>query len=356
MKDSNGNDYNCDTLYDLMIMVQCFFKENRRPLKFFEDDEFFDLKNTLDNRMKQLSKEGKIAPREKAQPISVQEEEKLWSLGLLGDDTPTKLIDTLLYLLGIHFGLRAADEHKSLKINDQISVKFDSEVGLKYLFYEENTSKCNQGGLSTRCHDVKSSRAYQNVVNSDRCIVRLYEKYVSLRPSHMPKCSQDFYLRPLAVPNGDVWYSCQARGLHALEKVIKNLCKKGGIAGKRTNHSCHASTATRMYDQGCDEQLICEKTGHRSVAIRSYKRTSNHQMKNVTDILYGNTSESKRTGDIKIAKVEKSDQTSTVSKPPDEQLNNDHKEKEICSNNEFSGENVQIAKGVTLNININVAK
>ena len=59
-----------------------------------------------------MSKEGKIAPYEKALPISVQEEEQLWSLGLLGDDSPTKLVDTLLYLLGIHFGLHAANEHK----------------------------------------------------------------------------------------------------------------------------------------------------------------------------------------------------------------------------------------------------
>ena len=130
--------------------------------------------------MKQLSKEGKIAPHRKALPISVQEEEQLWSLALLGDDTLRKLVDTLLYLLGIHFGLHAVDEHKSLKINQRISVLYVSEVGLKYLYYEENTSKCNQGSLSTRSYDNKSSRAYQNVVNSDRCIVRLYKKYVSL--------------------------------------------------------------------------------------------------------------------------------------------------------------------------------
>ena len=72
VKDSNGNDYN----HDLVIMIQSFFKENRKPYKFFEDNEFFDLSNTLDNRMKQLSKEGKISPCERALPISVQEEEQ----------------------------------------------------------------------------------------------------------------------------------------------------------------------------------------------------------------------------------------------------------------------------------------
>ena len=177
--------------------------------------------------MKQLSKQGKIAPREKAVPISVQEEEHLWSIGALGDDTPTKLVDTVLYLLGVHFVLCAADEHKSLKFNDQLKVLYDNEVGLKYLYYEENTSKCNQGGLTTRSFEPKRGRAYENVVNSDHCI----EKYVSHRPFHLPKSSPDFYLCPLAVPHGNVWYSCQARGRHALEKVIKSLCKKGGFEG-----------------------------------------------------------------------------------------------------------------------------
>ena len=352
VKDSGGNDYNRDTLYDLIIMVQCFFKENRCPYKFFEDTEFFDLKNTLDNRMKQLSKEGKIAPRVKAVPISVQEEEILWASGHLGDDTPVKLVDTLLYLLGVHFALRAADEHKSLKVNDQLKVLYDSEVGLKYLYYEENTSKCNQGGISSRTYEPKQGRAYENVVNSDRCVVRIFEKYLSLRPSHLPKCSTDLYLRPLSVPNGSIWYSCQPRGRHALEKVIKKLCDKGGFGGKRTNHSCRASTTTRMYDQGCDEQLICEKTGHRSVAVRSYKRTSNRQLKEVTDILYGNNP-NEGPSKPKIPKVKA---TSTVSKCPQEEKS------EACDGDqkneveEEGAKNIQLAKGVTLNININVNK
>jgi len=37
-----------------------------------------------------------------------------------------------------------------------------------------------------------------------------------------------------------------------------------------------------------DEQLVAEKTGHRSSAIRSYKRTCDEQMVKVSDVLQAN--------------------------------------------------------------------
>ena len=312
VKDGSGNDYNHDTLYDLIVMVQSFFKQNGLAYKFFDDDAFFGIRNTLDNRMKALAKEGKVVHRVKAVPISVAEEEELWSRGILRDDTPMKLVNILLYLLGLHFGLHAADEHKNLKIDTQLKVLYDKEVGLKYLYYEELTSKCNQVGIASRYHVPKKGRAYENVVNTDRCLVRLYEKYVASRPSHNPNCSKDFYLHPLFVLNGSVWFSCQAHGHHALEKVIKWMCKEGGFEGKRTNHSCCATTATRMYESGADEQLICEKTGHRSVAVHSYKCTLNNQLCKITDMLYGNQEIASKKPKIKT----KSEPVSTVSRPP----------------------------------------
>ena len=41
---------------------------------------------------------------------------------------------------------------------------------------------------------------------------------------------------------------------------MKRLCEQGGLSGYRTNHSLRATAAARMYDEGVDEQLICEKT------------------------------------------------------------------------------------------------
>ena len=252
-RNTDGLDYIRDTLYDLIVIVQSFLKQKRHPLKFFEDEMFFDLKNTLDNRMKDLSKQGKFAPSIKMEPIFVSEEEMLWNMKILGDDTPEKLVDTLLYLNGLHFALHVADKHKSLKMNLQLTVGYGNSVGLKYLEYKECTSKCNQVGLMSRFIKPKVSCAYQNVTNADRCMVRLFEKYVSHHPDHDPKCSKDFYLHPLSNQNGNVWYSCQPRGRHTLGEVVKNLCKKAGLSEKRTKHSLRACTATRMYEGGLDE-------------------------------------------------------------------------------------------------------
>ena len=73
-----------------------------------------------------------------------------------------------------------------------------------------------------------------------------------------------------------------------LDKAVRRMCSLSGIAGFRTNHSLRATTATRLYQAGVDEQLVMEKTGHRSVeGVRSYKRTSEHQQQQFSDILSG---------------------------------------------------------------------
>ncbi len=53
----------------------------------------------------------------------------MWSTGLLGDNTSEKLVNTLLYLLGVYFALHAVDEHKALKVGawSQIKVKFNDK-------------------------------------------------------------------------------------------------------------------------------------------------------------------------------------------------------------------------------------
>ena len=346
VRDRSGKPYNRDTLYDLMSAFNGYFKQSGVPYSFIEDKDFFPLKNSLDNRMKDLSAAGLIAPRVKAEPITIKELGILWDKDLIGDQNPEKLVDTLVLMLGTHFAMRAAKEHYTLKLN-QIVVDYDSDIGQKFLYYTEYKSKCNQGGITSRGHKSKDGRAYENLSNPTRCLVRLHEKYISVRPTSA-KCSKNYYLRPLSIsgPEAKVWYSCQARGRHKIEHAVEKICSAAGFTGRRSNHSARAGAATIMYDQGCDEQLIQEKTGHRSVAVRSYKRTSNRQLKRVSDILYGNVSDPSDKSDVKTAP------SCTVSKPPvDEVPPKCQKVEESCSSTVTSD-----GKNFVININVNVNK
>lgn len=74
-------------------------------------------------------------------------------------------------------------------------------------------------------------------------------------------------------------------GIHSLQQTVTKMWKEAGFDGYYTNHSLRATAATRLYAAGVDEQLIAEKTGHRSYAIRAYKRTSEKQQQNFSDLI-----------------------------------------------------------------------
>ena len=105
----------------------------------------------------------------------------------------------------------------------------------------------------------------------------------------MSKWSYDaIYLKPLTNPRINQWYSRVVLGHNVLSTVVLSLCKQAGIVGHRTNHSLCATAATRLFQQGVDEQLIMDNTGYRSVqGVWSYKRTSSEQQRIVSEMLCG---------------------------------------------------------------------
>ena len=70
---------------------------------------------------------------------------------------------------------------------------------------------------------------------------------------------------------------------------MKNMFHGAGVDKRDiTNHSLRATCATRLYQSNIDEQIIMERTGHRSVSgVRAYKRTSEVQMENCSAIIDG---------------------------------------------------------------------
>ncbi len=156
------------------------------------------------------------------------------------------LRDTLVYVFGMQFALRAAQEHRNLRReNSQLSLQVD-EFADQYLQYYEDISKTNNGGLAHLRIKIKVVRAYKNLKNPERCPVELYKKYLS----HVPTTTSDnaFHLQALPKPNGQIWYYKKAAGSETLGNVVKNIMKKAGFKGYFTNHSLRRSCATRLYE------------------------------------------------------------------------------------------------------------
>ena len=153
-----------------------------------------------------------------------------------------------------------------------------------FLRYTEDISKNCPGGLKGRNIKPKVVLQHANLEDPKRCFVRLFKLYKSLCPHDEP--ADAFYFRPANNPTAKCWYSKQPLGCTKLSKTVACLCSTAGILGHKTNHSLRATITSRLYHSGVDEQLVMERTGHRSLeGVRSYKRTSDQQRETLSDIL-----------------------------------------------------------------------
>jgi integrase len=100
-------------------------------------------------------------------------------------------------------------------------------------------------------------------------------------------------------PSADCWYQARPMGHNSLGKIVKMLCEKAGCDGYYTNHSLQRMCATRLYNNGIDEQQIMSVTGHcSSNAVRVYKNISLEQQEKMSKILQGDSSLQVKTSDI----------------------------------------------------------
>lgn len=249
---------------------------------FFRDNRFKPMVKSLDASMKLSTRAGCGINKKSAGFISLDEEELLWTQGQLGSDNPTQLRNTLFYLNGLHFGLRGGEEQAMLSIKQ---FRVEEINGKKSLRYVDMATKTFGGGMKCQRIQPKDVRHFENTDSHNRCHIRLFEKFLSKRPADVDR----FYLQSAKNWEDKLqWYTNRPLGKNQLSAVVKNMCTAVGIQGNKTNHSLKATCATRLYQANVDEQLIMERTGHRSTAgVRAYKRTSDIQLQNCSAILDG---------------------------------------------------------------------
>ena len=272
IKKINGHEYPPNTIRELVIMVQMYLNERGIYWKLLEHEGFVNLRNVVDNTMKERHSMG-LGVRTSADVISLNHENLLFEKGVLGEENPTKLLKTVIYMIGMHCALRGGMEHSNLRrpgCESQLNISVDNR-GVECLVYKEDPlQKTNQGGLVCKGRS-KMVHVYP-ATDKTCCPVRIFKKYVALLPE--TKTCKKLYLRVRKKVTPKVWYCDQPYGLNKVKSTVKDICKEAGLEGKFTNHSLRAMCASRMYSNEIPEQLIKEITGHRSECVRTYKRTS----------------------------------------------------------------------------------
>ena len=239
------------------------------------------LRKVMDAEMKESTKKGFGLKNTKPQrePVTAEEEEILWSKGLLGGNSATSLLHTIYFYNGKLFGLRAKD-HRNLRIAN-------FRITDNMITFDESFSKTFHGGLKDLKNTPRVSTHFCHDSGKEhpRCLVQLYKLYLE-KIKIFDSVVQDkaFYF----YPNRDFSkfeFEQRPLGENKLNGILPDeLCAKAGLA-RKTAHSLRITTATRLFQSGIEEKLIRDRTGHKSDSLFKYERVSNQQLKQASSIL-----------------------------------------------------------------------
>ena len=154
-------------------------KEAGSNMSIAKDREFVNSRKVLEGKSRFLREPGYGKRPRASKALTAEDEELLWSKGLLGSQSLKSLIATMWFVL-THFGLRGCQEHHDMYVGDFSFSKDDN--GFEYITYEENPTKTRQGGLRKK-RRVAQPKMF--ATGGPRCPVKLLKTFLSHRPEEM---------------------------------------------------------------------------------------------------------------------------------------------------------------------------
>ena len=113
IRKEDGEQYPGNTLYDLLQGLSLYLQHEKGFSEKLMSDAFREVRNTLDNMMKERTHDGVSVTTERDY-VSAEHEGILWDKGVLGESNPDQLRKTVFFLLGCRLGLRGIKEHHQL--------------------------------------------------------------------------------------------------------------------------------------------------------------------------------------------------------------------------------------------------
>jgi hypothetical protein len=184
------------------------------------ESSFRELHYNMDSIYRKLRSECVGAEKYSAEPFTIGDENKLWSLGVMGTPLQTRCEQySTTYTIAKVFVYGVVT---CTGIWSYLSLEEQKRLHL----YTENSSKNRQGGISQLTLKNKCVEIVENKEAEDRCHCKLLDAYISKLPEEA-KTKDLFYARPLEEVKSDStkpWYYCAPISCNKLSKMVSEMC------------------------------------------------------------------------------------------------------------------------------------
>ena len=153
--------------------------------------------------------------------ITPEQENQLWEQGILGTDSPFKLLRAVFYYMSRVFFIKGATKHRYLRFS-----QFKRETNPdRYTYVAAESGPKNKKPHGIQMNSNFSPVYHANPAAGERCLVYLLDLYISKLPDNAFE-EGIFYHRPLAFVPKDVscpWYGPSAVGLERLRVMAREI-------------------------------------------------------------------------------------------------------------------------------------
>ena len=141
VRKEDGSEYEPDSLRVMLASLDRHFRENGAPYSLLKDKDFVHSRQVLNEKAIELRESRRGKRKNKADPVTAEEEELLWESGALGCNNPESLNHSVWYTLSQHFGTRGVQEHLQMNLEDFRFVRKPETTDVEYVEWTEGLTK-----------------------------------------------------------------------------------------------------------------------------------------------------------------------------------------------------------------------
>ncbi|CAG2184985.1 unnamed protein product [Mytilus edulis] len=243
VRNKKGEEYEPDTLKSIQSSINRHLNENSETdVNILTDKDFQHSRDVLSAKKKDLKSKGFGTEKER-QMLSHKRKLIIFMTEICLEQVsnPDALTNTVWRNNSMHFGMRSRQEHQDMKFGD---IQMKATSGGVHFEFTERQTKTRKGEGSARPFAPKMFA----IADNPRCPVKTFKTYIQRRSTESLKPDSNFYLSILPryhnkgpddfdTENTNTWYSMQPMGKNKLGELIKVMSEKGGLTGRKVNHS-----------------------------------------------------------------------------------------------------------------------